>query len=985
MFDDVLRILENYGADTEATRFFGPEDSPDLLPYATLLTHGNADPVRSALLGVYEWQDEPLAFLADGDRLDGDPKLLARVRRALALRGDAPYLAVIRAGGLTVYHLGLADLAEKALVRPDWEPRETFAVLGNQRRGLPDQRRSIVDVVLTLLGEAIDVLIGETCKVPEGEAISLVGRALFTRFLADRKLLPTKIVPATAFASAERLIETSAWLDQIFNGDLLPFDRARVAALPSEAFLALGNILHGAAGGQLELEWGEDWARLDFAYIPVGVLSQAYEAHLRSHNQEKQDREGGFYTPVAIADLMVRGALRPLPDETLAGARVLDPTAGAGVFLLIAFRHLVAEHWRNGTRPDSRTLREILYGQLTGFDINPSALRFAALGLYLMAIELDPDPEPVEKLRFDKDLLGTVLYRPGEENDPLGSLGDGVGPEHNGRYDVVVGNPPWPIRTGLKGFETVRRRVADIASRRIGQPTSPPLPNEGLDLPFLWRAMEWTTPSGRIVLALHGRLLFQQTDGMPEARRAVFSMLDVTGIVNGTELRETKVWPNVRAPFCLLFACNRHPRPDSGFRFVTPHTEPGLNKAGGWRIDPANAETISSRDAVERSTLFKTLARGTVLDRELLQRMERRQLKSFGEYWDSLGLMSGNGYQKLCASSEIGSDGLPGKSALHLLGLPDLTVSAAGNLLVPADLLPFTEDRAHRPHSLALYQSPLLVVRERPPKLYGRMRASVALSTTVFNKSFLGFSAQQHPQGLALVKYLALVISSKPALWHVLMTSGRFGVERGVVLKRIIEAMPVIPFEQLAPAQRLKATELFDDLAAGETAATWQAVDDWVASLYGLRPGDLQVIRDTLDYGLPYGDNQKAAERPLQTLADIEPFCHELETALAPWGARTNRDFRVIADFRPGFPTWQAVAIVVGAAVAPSTGADAIPIRDLANRLGMVEVIERDASGDTLWLARLNQRRYWSRSQARLVARRLLWEHADFIEGSATP
>ena len=86
--------------------------------------------------------------------------------------------------------------------------------------------------------------------------------------------------------------------------------------------------------------------------------------------------------------MLVRGAFHALRRDGLAHeARVLDAAAGAGVFLITAFRELVAERWRHEhMRPDTKTLRNILYRQITGFDINESALRFAALGLYLASI-----------------------------------------------------------------------------------------------------------------------------------------------------------------------------------------------------------------------------------------------------------------------------------------------------------------------------------------------------------------------------------------------------------------------------------------------------------------------------------------------------------------------------------------------------------------------------------------------------------------------
>lgn len=983
MVVNTLKTLEEYGANTEATRLFSEDNSADLLPYATLLTRDNSDTVRSALLGVYEWQDAPLVFLASGEALDQDPARLTRVRRALALRGDASYLAVIYPGRLSLYHLGLEGTPAESRISPEWADQDTFAILGNQRPGIPEKRRSIVDVVLALVEEAINALVRDHL-LPGDEAISLVGRALFTRFLADRKLLPVDMTAKVAFDTCAQTIRTCQWLDDTFNGDALPFDRSRVEALSAEAFQTLGNIMRGAAGGQLELLWQERWARLDFSYIPVAVLSQAYEAYSHSHDPTRQEKEGAYYTPLAIADLMVRGALHPLPAAERSTAKVLDPAAGAGIFLLIAFRHLVAERCRSGTRPNTETLRKIMYGQLTGFDTNEAALRFAALGLYLMAIELDPEPQPVNKLCFSRNLRGTVLHRPGGENDKLGSLGDGIGTEHNNAYDLIVGNPPWPTDTGLQDFKSVKKRVAAIATRRMGEKTEPPLPNEGLDLPFLWRAMEWAKKDGRIVLALHGRLLFSQGDDMPKTRRAIFTALDVIGIINGTELRETNVWPNVRAPFCLLFARNRLPGPEAGLRFITPHTEPALNKSGGWRIDPANADIVLSKEVAEQPALFKTLARGTALDRELLQKLDQHGLLPLGGYWRQLGLKTGNGYQKLQKSSKIGPDGLPGQSTEPVWDLPNLTTRASRALVIDTSSLerfPRMMERVHRARSRSLFQAPLLIVGESPPVHFGRLRTAVTLNDVVFNQSFYGYSAGEYPDGHTLVKYLTLALGSRFALWYFLMTSGRFGIERDTVEKITLDTLPILPFEQISPMQRQKAADLFDRLADGETDEKWHEVDNWIGDLFGLHRRDVQVIHDTLDYGLPYADNRKAAETPIAQQSDIVPFCDELQSALLPWGKRLNRPFRVIPAHRTGRSPWQAVQIVVGD-VQPPADSGAANIFRLADRLGMSEVVERDKAGDCVWLARLNQRRYWTRSQARLVMRRLLWEHADFIKGS---
>jgi len=131
---------------------------------------------------------------------------------------------------------------------------------------------------------------------------------------------------------------------------------------------------------------------------------------------------------------------------------VLDASCGASVFLVLAFRRLYRERWAaTGKRPGTKEIRDILYRQLTGFDISESALRLSALSLYLTAIELDPEPIPPSKLSF-RELRKHVLFDHRRPEDPqeglvIGSLGAHVNGQFAGKYDVVIGNPPW---TALK-------------------------------------------------------------------------------------------------------------------------------------------------------------------------------------------------------------------------------------------------------------------------------------------------------------------------------------------------------------------------------------------------------------------------------------------------------------------------------------------------------------------------------------------------------
>jgi hypothetical protein len=1001
----MLDTLTELGADRDSLHPFDCP-APELLAYSTILMARGHDNDLHLVEGVYEWQEAPLVFLVDGNKLNGDFRRLKRIRRILAMRGDAPYLGVVHPGRLDVYRIAL-DRHSLSTVRVDTgvsddESWLTFARLANLRPAAEiNDKTWITGVILKLLDQAISSL--KTNDGLSGEdAISLVGRALFMRFLADRALLPPAkdivagdtgwlgSAPAEHefFDRPDTVRRSCAWLDKTFNGDLLPLSDEVFPKLTVAACHVLGNILRRADDGQLSLGWQERWDNLDFSHIPVGVLSQAYEYYLRKHAPKQQQQEGGFYTPHAIANLMISAAFRGLNAQGIAAsARVLDPAAGAGVFLLAAFRELVAARWRyEGARPNTTALREILYKQIRGFEINEAALRFCALGLYLLSIELDPNPRPVDKLHFD-DLRGFVLHRPVDASRPeakqLGSLGPLIGAEHDGQYDLVIGNPPWASATGLEDWGLLLAEIHVTARSRLGEnAVAPPLPNAVLDLPFVWRAMRWARPNGQIAFALHARILFQQGDGMPLARQSLFEAIDVTSIINGSELRQTKVWPSISAPFCLLFAANRSAHTASGFRMITPRYEKSFNNAGIMRIDATNSYIVRPQDLRERPETLKILFRGSEADLSLIDRVRRGNFTTLARYWGERRLPNGNGYQSLRLSSKRNTDGTIGEDAADLIGLPHLQKGEAEALNIDIrSLQPFEIRRLHRKRQRGIYSAPILLIHQTPPADTQRIRMSVCCKDVVYSESWYGYSAQGIADAPHLLRYLALVLGSRTAMWMSLITSGKFGFERDVIEKSIVEEIPIPLFEDLGSSRVKEVEELFTRLEAKESDA-WPEVDSWVAKLYGLGERDLTVINDTLRFNLPYAENRELAQGE-PSLAQIKVYCQTLETELTRFAQRFQCRVRVSPVENRRSSPWQTLHIVVcqNAKVKEPEqvfSSDIRALTALADRAGATEIVIEEGK-QRLSMVLLAQARYWSETQARLAAQRIIWTRPELF------
>lgn len=936
-----LRYLDLFGASLES----------DVRPDAVVELHGL-----------------PVLYVARSRGVNFSP-----LRRAIALRGDGSFLGIVEPGRLTIYSVAIHGTETLLFAVKEDEPEAASLIptLALQPPP-PAQTEAVHDLLFRLLDNATKEL--TDLGVTADDALSLAGRALFMRFLVDRRVLQKTEVPKVCsqatkfeecFATAENIAATSRWLDETFNGDLLPLSAALNTGIRpwfhrfsgvarQQIFTTLSTIMYRTeTTGQMVMNWSD----LDFAHVPVGLLSQVYERHSQAH-QGSARATSVHYTPRAIAEYMVEEAFNTLADPH--AARVLDPAAGAGVFLVAAFRKLVEARWRHdGKRPTTRVIRSILNRQLAGFEINESALRLSALSLYLTALEIDPQPRPVEQLRFD-DLRGTVLFdvSDGAGGSSLGSLGSAVGHEHDGQYDLVIGNPPWTaVRREATYRSAVMTALQPVVTDRLGPTRAAAfkLPDDVPDVAFFWRAMRWARPSGQIALAMHGRLLFKQSPGGRQARADLFRAVRITGVLNGAAIRQTDVWPGVDAPFSLIFAKNEPQQPTDAFYFVSPEQEDALNRRGRIRIDAKAARVVRYAELAENPFVLKTLFRGTPLDQGVLAKIAAAAPATLGDYWKRERLASGLGFQ-------VGGNAGTQQDATAMHALPELTRQCLTTFrIAPSELRPFERATLLRARRREIYTAPLVVIAQSPSADRTTPRAAFASRDVAYDRSFFGFSCAGHSAADELARYLLVLFNSAMPLYTALLTSSQFGVERDAYLMEDIERVPFRPLSDLTDVQRKRLLWLAESLLAGDP--DWDAIDEWAAELYGLNRWDREVITDTLATSSPFQSAQAHAQQP-PSRRRVDAFVARLASDLEPFVE--TKPLRTSGGTPRGPWIWFGLRGDSNEIIEPLK----TDVVHVADDLGATQILV--CGGSELTIATLAQNRYWTPTRARLLALDLL-------------
>jgi len=805
---------------------------------------------------VFSAQRVPTAIFKDaGDQAPSDLQI-AHWHEAAWNVGVAPLLWIITPTDVRLYDC-YASPAKESPQQIATEPLEVFSLQAEDRLrsldamcgryatetgafwsstiGMRIDRRHRVDRQLL---DEINALEGRLTSLPlaNGQSLRdgveetlasrdfaqrLIGRCIFTSYLVDRGIaqpfLPKELPADVAgmFATIDSAFHLFQWLRSTFNGDLFPMDDpgAEHQRL-SDAHL---ELLRDFVEGRSLLSGQGRLFRFRFDAIPVDLVSSIYQQFARSSAAEDAHTQGLHYTPVELVHLTLDPVFEALPAD----ARVIDPTCGSGAFLVEAFRRLV---WRRaqGKTASRHVVRDVLYKQLYGIDINKSALGIAAFSLYLAALELDEEPvQDIQDLKFHR-LIGVTLFEADTVNDELPSL------ITQQSFEAVVGNPPWTFVK--KAAASRKRKTGDVQSSH---------PRRSPDQEFLWVASRLAGESGRIGMIMKASPFFSKDSHAIQSREALLSALHPAALVNLSALRKEGLFPDASGPALLFFGrCALADRPDRLLVGSIPWT-PDFRRNGVFHVGPGELKSVPLSRVLRTPAMLKATAFGTVRDGWLIEKLESTFPTLDQLLCENELNARGQGIQV-----KGGDLNQPPDHYYRLdLVTPDTYTPLRPNVHA---LEGFTHKWLHRPRNAAIFEGPLLLCpkgNQAAALEPGRYSAVVSEKSVLFTESFYGVSFIGKKRTAARV--LSAILNSSLTSFQLAFGGGAWGLERPTVEPKDLLSLRVPDLGKVDAA-------LLDAVLSAESAVSAAqgdptliaALDHAVCELYGLERDEAILASD---------------------------------------------------------------------------------------------------------------------------------------------
>jgi type I restriction-modification system DNA methylase subunit len=819
----------------------------------------------------------------------------------------------------------------------------------------------------------------------------LLLRSLFVLYLEDRKATTKEFYAKylkgseSYFDILEDLEATYTLFEKLevsFNGNLCPVSagerrnvKAKHLKLIKECFWSHEH----QSKGYVQLF---NWKIFDFSVIRIELISEIYEEFLSTERGEDDTRKkGAYYTPHSLVDFILNEKL-PWADNNNQNytMKVLDPTCGSGIFLVESYKRIV-DRWKYSNQTeeiDFETLKKLLLDSVYGIEINPDAIKVTAFSLYLAMLDyLNPRTLWQNKrfpyLIYDSEMEDT---RRGKNLFRMSSLE--TGPFEKLRFDLVVGNPPFK-RGNLEDSHKDYLNELGFAQEYV--------------IAFLYRVTQ-LCPEGQIALVSTSKILFNTSTGYQRFRDFLFNQNYVEAIFNFSALRKTKkehggnLFASAVGPACVIFYQKRTPvQGHNKILYCSPRSILKSRLVDGIALDVSDIKYIPRKEASKpTSKIWKIAMWGSERDSILIERLSSLPLlKERFKKAKKDGWAMGVGFE----TSEPAD-----KSDNTIKKLPHIEASNIERFYSRKDrTTSITRTMFYRLGEREAFKAPHVLIKEGQSNR--RFCASYLNYDCSFKKTVFGISSKD----TTILKALTAYLNSSFSSYFLFLTASSWGVERERVQPNEIADLPALPFIASKECNLLLAKKVDEIIAIknkkiftvdGELTSIEQEIDDIIFKSLSISPIERTYINDVLDFSLDLFQEGESSEayKPASTKC-LDKYAKQLCNSLDDFLKDSTLTPSVRIYDMPHRSPLRLIALslsTIGISKEQVLRVDnSTVVRDLLRTIDNYSYEKHSESvyfrktikyfdGDTIYLIKPNEMRFWSKSSAANDANELTFE-----------
>ncbi len=482
------------------------------------------------------------------------------------------------------------------------------------------QQRKTVDEALVDSLSSLRVKLDNIYKslFPDKEARSkvvqaLIDRTLFIKFLEDKKIINSDFYNKY-FGSqdihykdllerkdAKNINQLFCRINEVFNNKLFETPTIKDADLLDDALAEIAHTIKGTRNGQLCL--------FDFQFdiIPIEFISHIYQIFL----DDKKAQNGIFYTPEGLANLLLNNVINQ-------EGKVLDPSCGSGIFLVLAFRKMYKSPVSvTGTYDKIQHRLDFIKRNIFGIELENTAARLAVFSLYLevlndiTASELNKLITEIIQAKDSKSLFSIDFSENIQESNAL--IEGDKAPFVNEKFSYIIGNPPWfSIGKNAKDKnDTInytywnKHRTYFSRERQISQC-------------FLHRIKHWSTEDTKFGFIVNSSNFINESENF---QRFIFSSYRIERIFELYHVKEI-LFDYAKEPACLLIFDNLNNQLNS-IEYFLPKLNSFAETFKTILLNHSDVLIIKQQDLLEQKIKLRDYLIGSERELALANKLEQ--------------------------------------------------------------------------------------------------------------------------------------------------------------------------------------------------------------------------------------------------------------------------------------------------------------------------------------------------------------------------